>query len=60
MAQATEDQPAGKYVTEEKIKGLDFFFAIIGIVMSSVMIGVGHQVCEVFVSVRLLASFNSK
>ena len=56
MAQAPEDQPVGKYVTEERVKRCDFFFAIIGIVMSSVMLGVGHQVCEVFVSVRLLAS----
>ena len=53
MEETSADPLAGNYVTQERIKGCDFFFAIIGIVLSSVMIGVGHQVCETYFKVRL-------
>ena len=56
MEETSADPLAGNYVTQERIKGCDFFFALIGIVLSSVMIGVGHQVCETYFKVRLSVS----
>ena len=58
MEETTADPLAGDYVTQERIKGCDFFFAIIGIVLSSVMIGVGHQVCETYFKLRLSVLLN--